>query len=66
MAEPRKISQEQYDRLRSSMEERYGYDKMSDADKARFDEEFDKTVTVDADDSDEPRERERGDEEIDR
>ena len=46
MAGPRKVSQEQYDKLRASMEDKYGYDKMSDADKDRFDTEFDKSVVV--------------------
>lgn len=47
MAEPKKVSQEEYDDLRGKMEEKYGYDKMSEDDKAKFDKTFDESVTVD-------------------
>ena len=33
MAGPRKVSKEQYDEFRSKMEEKYGYDEMSDEEK---------------------------------
>lgn len=46
MAGPKKVSQEEYDRLRSTMEDKYHYDDMSDEDKEKFDAEFDKTVAV--------------------
>lgn len=44
MAGPRKVSQEQYDKLRSKMEEQYDYENMSDEKKAQFNAEFDKIV----------------------
>ena len=47
MAGPKKVSQEEYDRLRSTMEDKYHYEELSDEDKERFDTEFDNTVTVD-------------------
>ncbi len=53
MAEPRKISQEQYNKLRSAVERNYNYDKMSDADKAMFDRVFDETVVPDNGEDDE-------------
>ncbi|BCI60363.1 hypothetical protein NIF40_03060 [[Clostridium] leptum] len=68
MAGPRKVSKEQYDEFRSKMEEKYGYDEMSDEEKKDFDEKIDqvavvdnKTDQTDADDGDEREERERGD-----
>lgn len=40
MNEPKVVSQEDYDELRSRLEERYGYDAMSDEEKAAFDEKI--------------------------
>ena len=37
MAGPKKVTQEEYDELRSKMEEKYNYDEMSDEEKERFD-----------------------------
>ncbi len=61
MAGPKKVSQEEYDHLRSHMEDRYKYEELSDEDKARFDEEFDKTIVVDDNvDDDDTEEVEKG------
>ncbi len=46
MAGPRKVTQEEYDKIRSSLEDRYHYDEMSDEKKAMFDSEINKTITV--------------------
>ena len=51
MAPPRKISQEQYEQLRSTIEKNYGYDKMSEADRAVFDRIFDETVVAEPENS---------------
>lgn len=71
MEGPRKVSKEQYDEFRSKMEEKYGYDDMSDEEKKDFDEKIDqvavvddktdKTDQTDSDDGDEREQRERGD-----
>lgn len=73
MAGPRKISQEEYDALRSTMEEKYNYSEMSDEKKALFDAEFDKiavpdkkTDTTDAADDTEDVETDRQGREIER
>ena len=68
MAGPKKVSQEEYDEFRSRMEDKYGYEDMSDEEKADFDakidqvavvgDKTDKTDTTDTTD-DEERERER-------
>lgn len=47
MAGPKKVSQEEYDKIRSNLEEKYGYDEMSDEKKAAFDSEIDKAMVVD-------------------
>lgn len=46
MAGPKKVTQEEYDGLRSKMEEKYNYDEMSDEEKERFDSEMDQIVVV--------------------
>lgn len=53
MAGPRKVSQEEYDEFRSRMEEKYGYDDMSDEEKADFDAKIDQVAVVDNDKTDE-------------
>lgn len=54
MATPRKITQDEYDEFRSRMEEKYGYEDMSDEEKAEFDEKLDQVAVVEgnADNSD--------------
>jgi len=47
MAEPRKVSKEEYDEFRSRMEDKYGYDDMSDEEKADFDAKIDQVAVVD-------------------
>ncbi len=47
MEGPKKITQEEYDQLRSKMEEKYNYKDMSDAEKERFDTAMDKVAVVD-------------------
>ena len=47
MAGPRKVSQEEYDTIRSNLEKNYHYDEMSDEKKAQFDAEIDKAMVVD-------------------
>lgn len=46
MAGPKKVTQEEYDKLRSNLEEKYGYDEMSDKEKAEFDKNIDQAVVV--------------------
>jgi hypothetical protein len=46
MAEPRKVSQEEYDDFRSRMEDKYGYEDMSDEEKADFDAKIDQVAVV--------------------
>ena len=68
MAGPKKVTQEEYNEFRSRMEDKYGYDDMSDEEKEDFDNKIDqiavvgdkndKTDNTDANDGDE-RERER-------
>ena len=64
MAGPRKVSQEEYDEFRSRMEEMYGYDDMSEEEKATFDRKIDQVAVVDqkthSDDETEDDEVERG------
>lgn len=70
MAEPKKVTQEEYDEFRSNMEEKYGYEDMSDEEKADFDEKIDQVAVVgektdkmdetDGDDSDDGDEMEKG------
>lgn len=66
MAEPKKVSQEKYDEFRSRMEDKYGYEDMSDEEKADFDAKIDqvavvgdKTDKTDTTDSTDGEERER-------
>lgn len=66
MAEPKKVSQEEYDEFRSRMEDKYGYEDMSDEEKADFDAKIDqvavvgdKTDKTDTTDSTDGEERER-------
>lgn len=47
MAPQRKISQEEYDEFRSRMEEKYGYEDMTDEEKAEFDAKLDQVAVVD-------------------
>jgi hypothetical protein len=47
MAGPQKMTQEEYDDFRSKMEEKYGYDDMSDEEKERFDKTMDQVAVVD-------------------
>lgn len=57
MAGPKKVSKEEYDEFRSRMETKYGYDEMSDEEKADFDAKIDQVAVVgdktDAGDEDE-------------
>ncbi len=46
MAEPKKVSQEDYDEFRSRMEDKYGYEDMSDEEKADFDAKIDQVAVV--------------------
>ena len=46
MAPQRKITQEEYDEFRSRMEKKYGYDDMTDEEKAEFDEKLDQVAVV--------------------
>lgn len=46
MAEPKKLTQEEYDEFRSKMEEKYNYDEMSDEEKERFDSTMDQVAVV--------------------
>ncbi|WKY49028.1 hypothetical protein Q5O24_06870 [Eubacteriaceae bacterium ES3] len=46
MAGPKKVTQEEYDELRSKMEEKYDYDEMSDEEKERFDATMDQVAVV--------------------
>ena len=46
MSEPRKVTQDEYDILRSKMEDKYGYDDMSDEEKERFDAKMDEVAVV--------------------
>lgn len=46
MASPRKITQEEYDEFRSRMEEKYGYEDMTDEEKVEFDAKLDQVAVV--------------------
>jgi hypothetical protein len=46
MAGPKKVSQEEYDEFRSRMEDKYGYEDMSDEEKADFDAKIDQVAVV--------------------
>lgn len=46
MADPKKVSQEEYDEFRSRMEDKYGYEDMSDEEKADFDAKIDQVAVV--------------------
>ena len=47
MAGPKKLSQEEYDKLRGNLEDKYDYDNMSDEEKERFNDTMDKVAVVD-------------------
>lgn len=63
MAGPKKVTQEEYDEFRSRMEDKYGYENMSDEEKADFDKKIDQVAVVgdktDNTDSTDGEERER-------
>lgn len=63
MAGPKKVSQEEYDEFRSRMEDKYGYEDMSDEEKADFDAKIDQVAVVgdktDKTDTTDDEERER-------
>lgn len=46
MAEPKKLTQKEYDAIRSDYEKRYGYDSRSDEEKDAFDKKFDEHYQV--------------------
>ena len=46
MAGPKKVSQEEYNEFRSRMEDKYGYEDMSDEEKAEFDSKIDQVAVV--------------------
>lgn len=46
MASPKKVTQEEYDELRSKLEDKYNYDDMSDEEKERFDSTMDQVAVV--------------------
>ena len=46
MAGPKKVSQEEYDEFRSRMEDKYGYEDMSDEEKADIEEKIDQVAVV--------------------
>ena len=46
MAGPKKVSQEEYYEFRSRMEDKYGYEDMSDEEKADFDAKIDQVAVV--------------------
>lgn len=46
MEGPKKVTQEEYDELRSKMEDKYNYDEMSDKEKERFDATMDQVAVV--------------------
>ena len=60
MAGPQKVSQEEYDEFRSRMEDKYGYEDMSDEEKADFDSKIEQVAAVGdkTDKTDDARERE--------
>lgn len=47
MAGPKKVTQEEYDKIVNPLKERHSYNEMSDEKKAQFDEEIDKALVVD-------------------
>ena len=46
MSGPKPVSKEEYEEFRSNMEEKYGYDSMSDEEKADFDSKIDKVAVI--------------------
>ena len=46
MAGPQKVSQVEYDEFRSRMEDKYGYEDMSDEEKADFDSKIEQVAAV--------------------
>lgn len=53
MAEPVKISQEEYDEFRKNMEDKYHYEDMTDEEQERFEKAIDQVAVVDDGDDDE-------------
>lgn len=51
MAGPKKLTQKEYDAIRSDYEKRYGYDSRSDEEKEAFDKKFDEHYQVEKKDS---------------
>ena len=51
MAEPKKLTQKEYDAIRSDYEKRYGYDSRSDEEKDAFDKKFDEHYQVEKKDA---------------
>lgn len=51
MAEPKKLTQKEYDAIRSDYEKRYGYDSRSDEEKDVFDKKFDEHYQVEKKDA---------------
>lgn len=51
MAEPKKLTQKEYDAIRSDYEIRYGYDSRSDEEKDAFDKKFDEHYQVEKKDA---------------
>lgn len=62
MAGPQKLSKEEYSDFRSKMEEKYGYDEMSDEEKERFNDTMDKVAVEDTDKNDKTDNTDDGDE----
>lgn len=46
MAGPKKVSREEYDEFRSRMEDKYGYEEMSDEEKEDFDSKISQVAVV--------------------
>ena len=46
MSGPKKVTQEEYNEFRSRMEDKYGYEDMSDEEKAEFDSKIDQVAVV--------------------
>lgn len=47
MAEPKKLTQKEYDAIRSDYEKWYGYDSRNPVEKAAFDKKFDEHYQID-------------------
>lgn len=64
MASPHRVSQAEYDKLRSDMEDKYDYENMTDEEKDTFDRTFDQMVT--AGDKNDPGDKNDGEDREDR